>query len=284
MFRAFRRSPNGLVGISAIALILVTAIVAPNVFQHSAMTLDVFNANRNPSWEHLLGTDALGRDILARILMATRLTITMAVVATSLSAVTGFLLGASAAVVGPRIRPSLLRLIDTLLSFPAIIVAIFICAIVGPGYEGAILGVGIASSFAFARVVSTLALSIAGREFVTAARVIGVRPARLLVRYVLPNIADTLVIALTVTISNAIVFLSSLSFLGLGVQSPDFDWGGMLTQGVQAFYEVPVAALGPGCSDCDLSLGLRIYRRGLGSRDEPAPVDGRPDGFGSAIA
>jgi peptide/nickel transport system permease protein len=245
VFRAFRRAPSGLIGVGAIVLIILTALLAPIFFQHAATTLDVFNGNQNSSREHLLGTDRLGRDILARILVASRLTITLALVATSLSAVIGVLLGATAAVVDARVRPLFLRLIDTLLAFPGIIIAIFIGAIVGPGYQGAILGVGIASSFAFARVVSTLALSIGGKEFVTAARVVGVRPARLLVRYVVPNIAETLIITLTVAVSNAIVQLSALSFLGLGVQPPEFDWGRMLTEGVLAFYQVPAAALGP---------------------------------------
>ena len=240
-----RRTPGATIAIVSIGVILTVMIVAPMLFSKGASELNVFLANQGPGSHHWLGTDNLGRDILKRLLVATRLSIGLALIATSLSAVFGFALGGGAAVLPQRVRPLALRFIDMMLAFPALLVAIFVGAIIGPGATGATLGVGIAGSFYVARVASTLAISVTNREYVVAARVLGVRRSTLLTRYILANTADSLVVVITATIANAIVFLSALSFLGLGVQSPQIDWGQMLTQGVQQFYLTPVAALAP---------------------------------------
>jgi peptide/nickel transport system permease protein len=234
-----------MLGLAAIALVGLVALAGPIFLSPAASAFDVLQANQNPSHAHLLGTDQLGRDLLLRIIVATRLSIQLALGATAIGAGIGIPLGAITAVLPPSPRMIVQRVIDSLLAFPAIIVAIFVGAIIGVGSLGAVLGVGISLSFAFARVASTLALSIGNREYVVAARVIGVGPVRRFLRYILPNIAETLVIQMTVAVSNSIVFVSALSFLGLGVQVPAYDWGRMLTEGVQAFYLTPAAALGP---------------------------------------
>ena len=245
MWRAFRRAPTGMLGVVAIVAIAAVAVVAPLILLQAAIASDVTQANQNPSHAHLLGTDQLGRDLLLRIIVATRLSIGLALAATAIGAGIGIPLGAVTAILHRRPRMVVQRAIDSLLAFPAIIVAIFVGAIIGPGPLGATLGVGISLSFAFARVASTLALSIGGREYVVAARVVGVGPVQRFLRYILPNIAETMIIQTSVAISNSIVFVSALSFLGMGVQAPQFDWGRMLTEGVQAFYLTPAAALGP---------------------------------------
>jgi peptide/nickel transport system permease protein len=228
-----------------ILLILAVAIGGPILFGHRAAVLDMNHANENMTRAHWLGTDRLGRDILLRTLVATRLSITLAVTATAFAALLGFVIGAMSSVLPARPRSVALRTLDSLIAFPPILVAVFIGAILGPGATGATIGVGLAISFQFARVVSTLALSVGGREYVAAARVVGVGPGRLVLRYLLPNIAETVVVVISVAMSSSIVYISSLSFLGLGVQSPDYDWGRMLTEGVQAFYETPAYAIAP---------------------------------------
>ena len=245
MLRAFLRAPSGLIGLTVLLLLVLVAVIAPEVFGEQARTLDMSNVNQNASLEHPLGTDRLGRDIFLRLLVATRLSLGLAVAAALLAALIGYPIGVAAAVLPRRARAVALRAIDTMLAFPGIIVALFVSAIIGPGEVGAALGVGIAISFSFARVASALAQSIGGRDYVLAARVLGIGAPRLMLRYVLPNVAETLVIQSTVAISTSIVQVSSLSFLGLGVQPPAYDWGTMLTEGVRAFYLTPAAALGP---------------------------------------
>lgn len=245
IWRGFKNSPSGVVGLAGIAIWVLIALLAPVVLGSQAGTLNVFSHDETPSWSHLLGTDGLGRDILARLLVATRLSLGLAIAATALAAAIGLSFGGLTAILGPRPRAVAMRFIDTSLAFPAILVAILVGVLVGAGPLGVVLGIGIALSFSFARVTSTLALSIGGRDYVAAARVTGVRPLRRLYVYIIPNIADTMIVATSVAVSSAIVAISSLSFVGLGVQSPDYDWGVMLTQGVQSIYETPVAALGP---------------------------------------
>jgi oligopeptide/dipeptide ABC transporter ATP-binding protein len=212
---------------------------------HRADVFDFGAANQNSSSEHLLGTDRLGRDILLRLLVATRLSLLLALAAVALALVIGIPLGASMALLPGAARSLGMRSIDTMIAFPALIVALYIGTMVGPGALGAVLGIGIAISFGFARIVSTLALSVGGQDYIQAARVLGVRGPRLLIRYVLPNIADVLIIGTSVSLGNAIVAVAGLSFLGLGIQPPAFDWGRMLTEGVNSFYVTPAAAIGP---------------------------------------
>jgi oligopeptide/dipeptide ABC transporter ATP-binding protein len=245
MIRAILKTPGTIVALIVIAVLVGTMIVAPVVLNKDATALNFSAVSSGPGAMHWLGTDALGRDLLARLLVATRLSLGLAFLATLISAVLGLFLGGGVALLPARIRPIGLRFIDTLIAFPALIVAIFVGAIIGAGGQGATIGVGVAGSFYIARVLSALVLSSASRDYILAARILGVRRLRLLLRNILPNVADVLVIVVALGIANSIVFLAAMSFLGLGVQSPQFDWGQLLTEGVQQFYQAPVAALAP---------------------------------------
>jgi peptide/nickel transport system permease protein len=245
MVRAFLRAPSGLVGLAFLLLLLIVCVVAPPLFAARAREFDVFAAAQQPSEAHLLGTDALGRDILLRLLVATPTSLGMALAATLLGTFLGTTVGAVAVILPGRLRMAVLRTIDALIAFPFIIVAIFLTAIIGASALGAILGVGVSSSFGKARVTSSLVMGIAGRDFVSAARVVGVGPRRVVLRYLLPNIGETLALTTTISISSSILAVSSLSFLGLGIQPPEYDWGRMLTEGVNSFYATPLAAIAP---------------------------------------
>jgi oligopeptide/dipeptide ABC transporter ATP-binding protein len=244
-FRAFRSAPSGVAGMVIILILINVVIFAPIFLSDRAERQDFSHVYEDPSWQFPLGTDSLGRDIFARLLVATRLSLQLAVVAAAIALAIGLTIGTFAALLGPRVRPFVLRIIDILLSFPGILTAIFVSVIIGAGALGAMLGIGIALSFSYARVTSTLAMSVGGREYISAARVVGVKRRRLMLRYILPNIAEPLLIATSVSIAAAILSISALSFLGLGVQPPDYDWGRMLTEGVRAIYQTPAAALGP---------------------------------------
>jgi peptide/nickel transport system permease protein len=243
--RAFLRAPSGIAALIAVSAITGIAIFGP-IFLKARSERPDYNALYGPvTWAHPLGTDGLGRDLLARLFVASRLSLELGLAAASIGIGLGILFGMSTALSPARVRPFALRLIDTLLSFPAILTAIFVGSIVGLGATGAVLGVGIALMTPIARLTSTLALSIGGREYVNAARVAGVKRARVMFRYVLPNIAEPLIVSFSITVSSSILFISALSFLGLGVQSPQYDWGSLLTDGVKAIYLVPASALGP---------------------------------------
>jgi peptide/nickel transport system permease protein len=245
MFKALRRSPYALIGLVIIVVLLATAVLAPIFLTGSATEVNILDGNRGPSAAHLLGTDNLGRDIFSRVAVATRLTLQLSLEAVALGALAGIPVGAACAVAPPRVRLRILRVIDATIAFPTIIVAILASIVLRPGPQGATIGVAIATAFTFARLSSSLSMSIGALDYVHAARVIGVRPSRVLGRYILPNIADTMLIASTVAVAGAIVAISSLSFLGLGVQAPNFDWGALLTAGIEEIYVNPWAAVGP---------------------------------------
>jgi peptide/nickel transport system permease protein len=270
VLRAFVRAPGSILALGMLLLILAVAVLAPPILGDYADSFDLSERFQGPSAEHLLGTDSLGRDIAARLLVATRLTVGLALVALSVGAAIGFPLGAIVSLMSPRPRMLLHRVIDTMISFPGVLIAIFVTAIVGPGIFGAVLGLGIAGSFSKARLTSTMAMSIGGSDYVAAARTLGVGWARVAFHHILPNMAETVLIFLTVTAGSTLVSLSGLSFLGLGVQAPAYDWGSMLTEGVGAFYLVPTAALGPAVAIGSTAVAFGLLGEGLARATNPA--------------
>ncbi|MEU6751833.1 dipeptide/oligopeptide/nickel ABC transporter permease/ATP-binding protein [Spirillospora sp. NPDC046719] len=239
------RSSRGLAaGLAALGLIAVLAVVAPLAWGGDATHLSGA-AREGVSGDHWLGTDALGRDVLARTLVATRLTLLMTLAATAIAGTIGILLGTAVWVAGRRVREIGLRLIDVMVSYPAIILALAVAANLGAGTVAAVVAIGVAWSPAFARLTANLAASVAGRDFVAAARLLGVPPHRILVRHLLPNIAEPLLVLLSVAFAGTLTALSGLSFIGLGVQAPSYDWGALLNTGLDALYTNPAEALGP---------------------------------------
>src|SRR5579875_2990917 len=245
--RALRTAPSAMLAIAVLLLLLVIAVLAPVLLGHTANQFDFRAISAPPSLPHPLAPDRLGRDLLARLLVATRLSIGMGLLAEALAYLIGVPVGALTALVGPRWRPIPMRVIDTMIAFPGLLVTIYLITILGPrlGLVGLAVGLAVPEAFRAARIVSTLALSIAGRDYLAAARVVGVGWPRLVLRYLIPNMAETMVTSFSVGVSFMIVSFSGLSFLGIGVQPPNFDWGRLLSEGVDSFYETPAAALGP---------------------------------------
>jgi oligopeptide/dipeptide ABC transporter ATP-binding protein len=255
--KALFHAPSSVAALLGIGAVAAVAILAPIFLSARAERIEV-GATRFTSLAHPLGTDTLGRDLFARLLVATRLSLELGLAAAGIGLAFGLLLGVTAALGGTAVRAVLMRVIDALLAFPSILTAIFVSTIIGIGTRGALFGVGIALSFHIARLTSTLALSISGREYVNGARVLGVGRTRLMLRYILPNIVEPLIIAFSVTVSTSILALSALSFLGLGVQPPSYDWGRLLTEGVQSLYLTPAAALGPAVAIAVTALAVGL--------------------------
>ncbi|MFD3579810.1 dipeptide/oligopeptide/nickel ABC transporter permease/ATP-binding protein [Streptomyces sp. NPDC058644] len=242
--RRIRWNTPLVVALAGLGLILLLGIVAPLLLEEEATALSGA-ARAHASAEHWLGTDALGRDVLARTLVATRLTLEMTLAATAIAAVTGILLGTGVWVSGRRVRELGLRLIDVMISYPALILALVIATVLGTGPTASVLAIGLGGAPAFARLTANMAASVAQRDFVAQARLMGVPPYRVLVRHLLPNISGPLLVLLSVAFANVLVALSGLSFLGVGVQAPDYDWGALLNTGLESLYTNPAEAIGP---------------------------------------
>ncbi|MGW1875299.1 dipeptide/oligopeptide/nickel ABC transporter permease/ATP-binding protein [Streptomyces sp. NPDC001975] len=239
-------APMGVITLVMLGSLVVLAVAGAVLWGQAAERPDPSAVLRAPSASHLLGTDHLGRDLLARLLAATWLSLLLAVAATLLGATAGITLGALTAVVGGRARRLLGALINLLLAFPALLVAMFFAALFSAGAGGAVFALAVACAPGFARITQTLAAKVAGTDFMAAARVLGLRRHRLLLRHVLPHIAEPLMLNTTVATGSALVALSGLSFLGLGVQPPSYDWGLLLSQGLDRIYTEPLPAVAPG--------------------------------------
>ena len=240
------RTPVGLVGLTLLTIVVLLAVFAPILWHGRADAVDTSNILAGPSREHWLGTDALGRDLFYRVLVATRLTVVLAISATVIATVIGLLLGAAPLLFGRRIGSFVGALINIMVAFPGLLLVLFFAVVFGVGAKGAVLAIGLAGAPFFGRLCQTLMAGITGRDFVAAARIAGVGRVRILLRHVLPNIAEPLVVNVTIGAGAALLAFAGLSFLGLGVQPPAYDWGQLMQQGLSGIYVHPVAALAPG--------------------------------------
>lgn len=243
-----KRSITTTTGIISIAITLglvLLAIFAPILWGEASLKQDVLNIFAPPSAEHWVGTDELGRDIMLRGLVATRLSLVLAGLSLVLAVLLGVTLGLIVGLTRGRWSSFGGGVVDAWLGFPAILLALVIVAILGPGPTGAVLAIGVAFSPYFARLTMTLATSVSERDYVEAARLAGVPRRRIFTRYIVPNIGDSLAIAIFAGFGECLVAVAALSFLGLGTKSPDTDWGQLLTEGVRNIYTAPAAAVFP---------------------------------------
>ncbi|MFC3714275.1 dipeptide/oligopeptide/nickel ABC transporter permease/ATP-binding protein [Sphingoaurantiacus capsulatus] len=225
--------------------VLLVMVVAGLVLEASATRIDPDASLTPPGWAHPLGTDELGRDVVARVLVASRLSLGISLIAVVIGASAGLLLGAAAATARGWIGRLLAEAINLLLAFPALLLALFVAAIVGAGASSAIFAIALAILPSFARLAQTLGAGIAQADYIAAARLLGVGPFRILVRHVIPNIAAPLLVTTMIAVSGALLVLSGLSFLGLGVEAPRYDWGMLLNQGLTRIYVSPASSLAP---------------------------------------
>lgn len=267
-----RRSPRGALtplGIAATVLtcaVLALAVLGPVLWGDRATEVDTGNILAGPSAEHWAGTDNLGRDIFARVLVATRLSVALALLATGLSLAVGLVLGAAPYLLGRRTGRLVSSAVNVAVAFPGLLLALFFAVVFGVGAQGAVLAIGLAGAPVFARLTQTLVAGVAARDYVSAARVAGVGRVRILFRHVLPNVAEPLVVYATIGAGGALLAFAGLSFLGLGVQSPSVDWGRLLYDGVGALYVNPAAALAPGAAVVLAGLTFSIFGETVAKR------------------
>jgi peptide/nickel transport system permease protein len=256
--RAVRSSPTGLVAVGIIAIMAILAVIGPVVWGTAASRIDVVSAFAGPSAHHPFGTDRLGENIFLRVLAASRTSLSLAALAAAIGLGIGIPLGAIPSVMGRRVQRAAAAVINGLIAFPGILLALFVNTVIGVGAAGAVIGLGTALVPTFARLAQTMSAKVAGLDYVTAARLVGVGRARLVRRHILPNVAEPLLITGAMSLGWSLLGLSALSFLGLGVRPPGYDWGSLLADGLTYVYENPLAALGPGLFIVVASLGFNL--------------------------
>jgi peptide/nickel transport system permease protein len=231
--RTFKQ-PLAMVGIAIAVIWVVIAIFAPLIAPYGSLA-QTFTASQGPSWHHLFGTDELGRDVFSRVIYGSRVTLPIGVLLVVLSAVIGGTIGAVAGYFRGPVDGILMRAADLVFAFPPIILAMVVAAVLGKGLHNAALAIVVVAWPSYARVVRGLVLSVGDSEYVQSARLLGASARRALVREIVPNVAGPVLVLATLDLANAILLLSGLSFLGLGAQPPQAEWGSMVADGTQYF-------------------------------------------------
>jgi peptide/nickel transport system permease protein len=224
----------------------ILAIGAPLIAPHDPTALDARAILAPPSRDHLLGTDNLGRDILSRLIHGARWSLGTAAAATTLIVIIGVTVGLVAGYFGGIIDDILMRVVDVLLAFPSLVLALAIVGMLGPSLRNVMIGVVVVWWVDYARVVRGLTLSIREREFITAAHCVGCPSGHIIFRHVLPNAIPSVIVLATLEIGIMMLAISGLSFLGLGAQPPTPEWGAMLNAGRPAFQSAPQLMIFPG--------------------------------------
>ncbi|MGE3844469.1 MAG: ABC transporter permease [Vicinamibacterales bacterium] len=252
-----------------VALIVLGAVFGPllSPFDPAAQNLPL--RLLGPAWGHPFGFDELGRDVLSRVLLGARVSLAVGFVVVSVSATVGLIVGAVAGYLGGAVDDVVSRLMDVLMAFPGILLAIAIVAVLGPGVVNAVLALVAVGWVGYARLVRGIVLRVRELEYVAAARAAGARLPRLLVRHIVPNTLPAVVVQATLGMAAAILAEASLSFLGLGVQPPVPSWGTMLDAGRAHLLDAPHVTLFPGFMLASLVLGFNFLGDGLRDLIDP---------------
>ncbi|MGV9689153.1 dipeptide/oligopeptide/nickel ABC transporter permease/ATP-binding protein [Streptomyces sp. NPDC003444] len=256
--RRLLRNPVGLLGAVLVALMVLLAVVGPLIWQDAADRINPEEISRGASSAHLLGTDALGRDLLARTLVATRLTLGLALLATLIGTASGILLGTLPQILPRPAGRAVVAVVDLLVAFPTLLLAMFTAVVAGLGAQGAVLGIGVALAPTFARLTHTMTATVAGSDYIAAARMLRVPRRRILTRHILPNIAEPLILNAAQAMGGALLGLSAMSFLGMGVQAPSYDWGRLLNEAFGHVYVTPSVVVAPALAVSLAGLGFML--------------------------
>jgi peptide/nickel transport system permease protein len=257
------RHPSFALGAVLVALLLLAAGLSLVWTPHPATEIDIAAKLQGPSATHWLGTDSLGRDITSQLLVGAQASIVVGVVAVAIGMLFGVALGCLAAACGGWIDELTMRASDFAFAFPALLTALMLSAIHGPGLVTSIVAIGIFNVPVFARIARASAAVVWAREYVLAARVAGLGPLAITRVHVLPNIASPLVVQATIAFATAILAEAALSYLGLGTQPPQPSWGRMLNEAQAQMFQAPLLAVWPGLAIVLAVLGLNLLGDGL---------------------
>src|SRR5919109_832141 len=245
-------------GIAMLTLFALAALFAPLLAPHDPLRQNLANDLVAYSSDHPLGTDKLGRDILSRLIYGARISLTVGVATMAVSLAIGLAIGSLSGFWGGWIDQLLMRLVDILMAFPGILLAIAFTAVLGPGLDHVVLALCLIGWTTYARLVRGEILALRERDFIHAARALGCPPTRIILRHLLPNLLPPLLIQATFGLAAAIVAAGSLSFLGLGVEPPTPSWGSMLNDGRQFLLVAPHLTTYPGLAIMITVLGLNL--------------------------
>ncbi|WP_067843838.1 ABC transporter permease [Amphibacillus sediminis] len=269
-FRKLLRNRFAALGLIIILILILTAIFAPFIATHPPNAMDVTKTLLGPGESgHLLGTDSYGRDIFSRIVYGARISLIVGIAAVLFGAIFGSLLGLVSGYLGGRIDAIIMRIIDGMMAFPFILLAIVLMTVLGQGLGNAVIAIGVSNIPGFARLVRGQVLSVKEADYIEVTRSLGAKHGRILFRHIVPNSIAPLIVYATMSVAGAIISEASLSFLGLGVQPPTASWGSMLQEGKDFLVLSPGLATISGLAILVTVLGINLFGDGLRDALDP---------------
>ena len=263
MLRMARENKLAVASAALILLFILAAVFAPVLTPYNESEMDLLHRLAPPSWQHLFGTDEGGRDILTRMLFGSRISLLIGVVPTLLSMILGAGLGVAAGFYGGILDEVIMRVADIMLAFPSMLLAMVIMYTLGDGLINVFLTLALVNWASVARIIRSETLQLKKKEYVEAARCMGVRRLTVVLRHIIPNCIPTLIVLFTLNIPSSILTESSLSFLGLGIQPPNASWGLMVNAGRQYLYTAPWLSLVPSAAIMLIVLAFNFLGDGL---------------------
>ncbi len=245
-------------GAAVVLLAVLVALAAPLVAPHDPLRQNLGNALAPPGRAHWLGTDNVGRDVMSRVIWGTRVSLVAGLVSVAIAALAGGLLGVLAGYCGGRVDGLVMRVMDAVLSFPPLVLALALGAVLGAGLTGVLIALGVVYTPTFARLMRGQVLAVKARDYVDAARALGAPGWRIAWHHVLPNAATPIVVQASLSVAFAILAEASLSFLGLGIQPPQASWGSMINAGRGYLQQAPWLVFGPGAALFVTVVGLNF--------------------------
>jgi len=273
-WRRFARNPISLIGLLILLVLVVAAIFGPALAPHDPFAQELANRLAPPGAAgHLLGTDALGRDILSRLIYGARLTLSIAVLVVVLVVPVGLAVGTLSGFLGGWVDTVLMRLTDIALAFPKIVLALALAAALGPGVINAVIAISITAWPAYARLARAETLRLVQSDFIHAARLQGASNSRLLLKYIVPLCSSSVIVRATLDMAGIILTVAGLGFLGLGAQPPSPEWGFMVASGRNVLIDAWWVATVPGLAILLVSLAFNLLGDGLRDVFDPRHGD-----------
>ena len=269
MWDVLKKNKAAVAGMIIIVLLILVAAFGHFLSPYDPNLQDMSHPFKTPSLAHPFGTDNLGRDILARMIDGTKISLLVGVCAVSFSLLFGCVLGSLAGYFGGAVDSVIMRVMDMMLAFPSILLAITLMAALGKGLDKAIIAIGIVSIPEYARIIRSSILTVKENEYVAAARILGNSDGRIIFHHIFPNVISSIVVRATLGISTAILDTAALGFLGLGVQPPMAEWGDMLGRARTYIFSAPYTLIFPGLAIMLAVLAFNLFGDGLRDALDP---------------
>lgn len=267
--KRLRQSPSAMIGMSVFAVLVLVAIFADVIVPYEPAKIDILNAYAAPSWKHLCGTDAVGRDIFSRLLVGARYSLTLGICSTLLGTIAGKFFGALAGYFGGVVDEIIMRFTDIIQSIPGMVLNVAMACVIGTGFWQCILVLSIGGITGAARMLRAQILQIRSMEYIEAAEVTNCSTAKVILKHLIPNSFAPMIVSMTMAVGGNIMSAASLAYLGLGVAPPTPEWGAMLSDGRDYLAKYPWMCIFPGVMIMITVLALNLFGDGLRDAMDP---------------